>query len=123
MTMNLVTVLSIVRVGLGAGALIAPLTAARSLGMRSENRSESAFLTRMYGVRQLALGGLTLMSGGAPRRVLTQAGIAVNGVDAAAGVVELSRGTLQRRSGLLSVTAGLVGLACGIAGLRQGRHP
>ncbi len=61
---------------------------------------------RMFGSREIALGAITLASSGDTRRRLVQLGVAVDGADAATGVVTAASGAVPKKTGLLLAAAG-----------------
>ncbi|WP_436699701.1 DUF4267 domain-containing protein [Nocardioides sp. BYT-33-1] len=121
-----VTGLSLGRIAIGTGALVAPSTTARVLGLDPASNPQLDYLGRMFGAREIALGAVTLVSRGALRRNLTVVGIAVDGADLANGVIELGqRNVTKLASGMLiGAAAGAVGsgLLALVRGRRQSRQ-
>ncbi|WP_408899520.1 DUF4267 domain-containing protein [Nocardioides sp. R1-1] len=119
--MDPVTGLSLGRIVIGVGALAAPSTTARVFGLDPEANPQLAYMGRMFGAREVALGALTLASRGPLRRNLTAVGVAVDGADLANGLIELTRSNVTKvASGLLvGAAAGAVG--SGVLALARGR--
>ncbi|MCL2541461.1 MAG: hypothetical protein FWE71_03265 [Nocardioidaceae bacterium] len=119
--MDPVTGISLGRIVIGICALVAPDLTARMFGVSAAANPQAAYLTRLFGARETALGAVTLVSRGSTRRNLTLVGMAVDGTDAATGVIELR----SKRLGL-AAGAGLVAVAgfavlSGARGLAGGR--
>lgn len=109
--MDPVTGLSLGRILLGIGALVAPGPTAKAFGLDPAGNPQLSFFGRLFGAREIALGAVTLFSRGALRRNLTVVGMAVDGADAATGIAELKAGTVPKPAGglLAVVAAGAVG--------------
>ncbi|MBM9459004.1 hypothetical protein JK386_03745 [Nocardioides sp. zg-536] len=109
--MDPVTGLSLGRIGLGIGALVAPDRTAELLGLDSAANPQLSVYGRMFGAREVALGAITLVAGGALRRNLTLVGMAVDGADVAAAVSALRSRTMPTASAgsFAAVAAGAVG--------------
>lgn len=109
-----------VRVVVGTSAWFAPKTLMTVIGMDPFANPQAAYMSRLFGVRDLTLGLGLLASRGDARRVWWRLGILCDLVDAAAGVVSGRHGELPTRPRLLSglvVGAGLVGASLGAAAL------
>lgn len=119
--MDPVTGLSLGRIAIGVGALVAPAPTAKAFGLNPDGNPQLGFFGRMFGAREIALGAVTLVSKGALRRNLTLVGIAVDGADIASGAAELSAGRIPKLTGgvLIGAAAGAVG--SGLVGLVLGR--
>ncbi|TQK71031.1 MULTISPECIES: hypothetical protein [unclassified Nocardioides] len=116
-----VTGLSLGRIAIGVGALAAPSTTARVLGLDPAANPQLDYMGRMFGAREIALGAVTLVSRGALRRNLTAVGIAVDGADLANGVIELGQKNVSKLASgmLIGAAAGAVG--SGVLALVRGR--
>lgn len=119
--MDPVTGLSLGRIVIGIAALISPTLTAKLFGLDSESNPHLPPMTRMFGAREVALGGVTLVSSGSTRRNLTVVGIAVDGADAVTGAIEIASNRVPKlSSGMLAgVAAGAVG--AGIIALVRNR--
>lgn len=115
--MDPVTGLSLGRIVIGLGSLLAPSATARLFGIDAGANPQIGIINRMFGAREIALGAVTLASKGSLRRNLTVVGIAVDGADVASGALEVAGGGLPKLQGgaLVAVAAGAVG--SGIAAL------
>lgn len=116
-----VTGLSLGRIAIGVGALAAPSTTARVLGLDPAANPQLGYMGRMFGAREIALGAVTLVARGPLRRNLTAVGIAVDGADLANGVIELGQRNVPKLASgmLIGAAAGAVG--SGLAALVRGR--
>ncbi len=114
--MDLVSGLSLGRVGLGAVALVRPAAVSALLGLGTPPgpgpAPTSSVVARLFGVRELALGLTTLLAGPSSQRALLASGVLVDLGDAAACLA-------GRRSGDLSglVAGPALGVALGAAAL------
>ncbi|WP_182376365.1 hypothetical protein [Nocardioides sp. WS12] len=115
--MDPVTGLSLGRIAIGVGALVAPAPTAKAFGLDPANNPQLGYFGRMFGAREIALGAVTLVSKGALRRNLTLVGIAVDGSDAASGAVELTSRTVSKLSGAMLIGAAVGAVGAGAAGL------
>ena len=109
--MDPVTGLSLGRIAIGVGAIASPRLTARMFGLKPSTETQGALFTRLFGVREIALGALTLTSKGDLRRTLVVAGVAVDSGDAATGVIGLARKEVPVLAGVM-----LVAVALGAAG-------
>jgi hypothetical protein len=116
--MDPVTGLSLGRIAIGVGAIASPRLTARMFGLRPSEDTQGALFTRLFGVREIALGALTLVSKGDVRRTLVIAGVAVDSGDAATGVIGLARKEIPVLAGgmLVAVALGAAGSGAGSIG-------
>jgi hypothetical protein len=118
--MDNITGLSLGRIVIGAGMLLAPQKALRA-GLMDATAPQSPYLARMFGSREIALGALTLMAPPEHRPTLVRAGVAVDVADAAAGVLAgRSPGHGPVRGAALTAAAAAA-VAVGVASLRGTR--
>lgn len=108
--MNPVTGLSLGRIAVGAFAIVDPQRAAQSMLMAPDAAAELRVMTRLFGIREVAIGAATLVASGRGRTALVLAGVAVDLGDAATGYLAQQRGDLPQRAAL-----GLAGVAVGAA--------
>ena len=119
---DLLDSLSYGRVALGAGLLLAPSLVGRTYLGREASRPVVRFLLRVFGIRDLVVGGLQLAAKGdkeATRRVIV-AGIACDSVDALAAFA--ARDALPRwgrRLVLLAATSAVGGGALALSQLED----
>ncbi|HEY1118392.1 MAG TPA: hypothetical protein VGE43_11850 [Acidimicrobiales bacterium] len=120
--MDPVTGISLGRIALGIGAIVAPDPTARVLGLDPAVNPQLSYFGRMFGAREIALGAVTLASGGALRRNLTLVGIAVDAADAATGVAEVRARHIGKPSGAMLSGVALGAVVSGVAALVMNRR-
>lgn len=115
--MNPVTGLSLGRIVIGAASLARPDTTAGAMGLDVAKNPQSAFVMRLFGAREVALGVATLVSSGRGRTGLVLLGVGVDAADAYAGLVGPKTDGIEQRAGTVmtavaggAVLAGLLGL-------------
>ena len=116
--MDQATSLSLARIVVGAAAWVAPRTSLRLARLDAE-APQSPYLLRAFGVRDVALGAVTLMSPAAVRPALLKVGVSVDSADAAAALLALRARQVTPLSG--AVLAGLAGagVAAGVQAIGQ----
>lgn len=119
--MDPVTGLSLGRIAIGVSSIASPTFTAKLFNLSPDDNPQMGFMTRMFGVREIAIGSMTLLARGRARRSLVLAGMAVDGGDAATGVIALARKEVPvlAAGGMIAVALGAVG--AGAAGLVQGQ--
>src|SRR5215210_3041399 len=95
------TSLAVARILVGAAAWVAPERSLRGSMLASD--PQSTFLLRLFGVRDAALGVLTLMAAPSARPALLKVGMAVDGADAAAALAALRSGAVRSSAGAVFV--------------------
>jgi len=115
--MHPVTGISVGRIAIGVGALVAPDLAGRLFRLNTQANPQLPYMTRMFASREIALGAVTLASRGRTRSALTAVGIAVDGADAyagfdagATGIVSPATSKFLMAPAVGAVVAGLIGL-------------
>jgi hypothetical protein len=108
------------RLAFGVAFLAAPRTSMRAVGL--PGAPEAAHWSRVFGIRDAALGLGLLASRGDARRLWWRLGMLCDLGDAAAGVVSWRRGELppRRTSVALFTGSALVGAGLGAAALAAG---
>lgn len=100
--------LAVGRILLGLGSLASPRRTARAFGVGAT--PEVSYLTRIYGVRAIALGVAYLLADPEERNRLHRIGLGVDVSDTVTGLSHVLRGDMPRRS-----TAMVVALTGGYA--------
>lgn len=118
--MNPVIGLSLGRIAVGTVAVANPDLAARLLQLDTANNPQLPYLTRLFGVREVAIGAITVLARGRTRRNLTLAGILVDAADAAVSYVGMRDGTISRKTAYALIAPAIGGVGSGLSGLRQG---
>lgn len=121
--MNPVTGLSLGRVAIGALALARPSTAAVAFGLTPAAQPEVAYVTRLFGSREIALGTATLLARGKGRTALVLLGVGVDVADAVTGHLGPREGQVTKRAGATLLGPALGAVAAGVLGLRTGGSP
>jgi hypothetical protein len=106
-------VLPALRIAVGGGAWAAPEMTSKLFGFT--NTQESAYLARLFGVRDVALG-LGVLVGGDGRRMWLTMGVLCDAADAAAGVLGLQAGA-SKRAMIMSTATACLATGLGIAAL------
>jgi hypothetical protein len=108
-----------VRFVLGTTSWFTPHFFMEAIGMDPHSNPQAAYMSRLFGVRDLTLGLGLLASRGDPRRVWWRLGILCDIGDAAAGAISWRRGELPAgdRTLVLFAGAGLIGASLGAAAL------
>lgn len=110
-----VTGLSVGRILIGVGSIANPALTAKLFGLSPDANPQLGYFARMFGVREIAIGSLTLLAKGNARRTMVLAGIAVDGGDAATGVIGLARKDVPTLAGGLLVGVALCAAGSGVA--------
>ncbi len=109
--MNPVIGLSLGRIAVGAVAVADPERAARLFQLDPVSNPQLPYVTRLFGVREVALGLATLMSSGRTRKGMIGLGIVVDAADGATGYLAMQDGTVSRKTAMT-----LMGPAVGAVG-------
>ena len=109
--MNPVIGLSLGRIAVGAAAVADPQRAARAFQLDPVSNPQLPYVTRLFGVREVALGLATLMSSGRARTGMVGLGILVDAADGATGYLAMQDGTVSRKTAMT-----LIGPAVGAVG-------
>jgi hypothetical protein len=107
------------RLVIGVAAWLLPNLTARLFGVRPKDNPQASFVTRLFGVRDAALGVAQMQSTGETRRLAWQLGIAVDAADAAAALLAARRGALPKPAALMAGTVALGAVAMGVAALQE----
>ena len=113
--------LVVVRFVLGPLSWFAPRFFMAAIGLDPRSNPQAAYMSRLFGVRDLTLGLGLVATRGSARRLWWRLGILCDLGDAAAGAVSARRGELPAgdRTLILFTGAGLVGAALGAAALHS----
>ncbi|MGZ5398642.1 MAG: hypothetical protein ACXWDM_01430 [Nocardioides sp.] len=117
--MNPALSLAAARIVVGAAVLAAPTGGARLLRLDPTANPQLAYMTRLFGGREIALGAATLLVRGPAQRQLVTAGIAVDAADAVAAFLAGRDGSLSRPTALLLAMPAVLAAASGVSGIRQ----
>lgn len=114
------SLLSVTRTGAGVAMLVRPATLPRAVGVDSTTAARLAWLTRMVGAREVALGAGTLLARRRGRDVeeWVLAAVLADTVDAAAFATAFAKGDVRRVPAAGIVLAALAGAAGGVVAIR-----
>jgi hypothetical protein len=115
---NPVIGLSLGRIAVGALSFARPGVAATMFGIDIQNNPQGAYLARLFGSREVAIGTATLLARGKTRRNLVLAGIGVDLADAATGVLGIRDKSVSVRTGAMLVGPAIGAVLAGVNGLR-----
>ncbi|MEP9365023.1 DUF4267 domain-containing protein [Nocardioides sp. CN2-186] len=109
--MNPVTGLSLGRIAVGAVAVADPERGARIFQLDPVSNPQLPYVTRLFGIREIALGLATLISSGKTRKGMVGIGILVDAADGATGYLAMQDGSISRKTAmtLMGPAAGAVG--------------
>ena len=115
--MNPVIGLSLGRVAVGAAAVANPEFAARVLQLDPVSNPQLAYLTRLFGIRETALGLATLMSRGRAQKGMIGLGILVDAADGATGYLAMQDGTVSRKTAMAMIGPAVGAVGSGLVAL------
>jgi hypothetical protein len=118
-----VKVLSGLRVAVGALAWLAPDLAAKAFGLDFKRNKQAAYVGRLFGIRDIALGIGTSAAHGENRRGWLIAGVVCDVADAAAAEVGRREGHLDDETAIKGAAAALGGVLIGAFALRKPTPP
>ncbi len=110
-----------IRVAVGAGAWLAPGLSGRLFGLTGAD-AESAYLARLFGVRDVALAVGTVQAQGDARRDWLRLGVACDLADAGAALLG-GRGGLGRATTTLTAGVALAAAGLGVRALTAPAGP
>ncbi|HET7683535.1 MAG TPA: hypothetical protein VFK34_07705 [Marmoricola sp.] len=119
--MNLVSGLSLARIGIGGMALAAPELTAKAFRLDATRNRQLPYMMRMFGSRELALGALTLMAPRGARKALVVLGMGVDAADAFAGQTAAQSGAVSQQDGMFLSAPAVAAVAAGALGLLERR--
>jgi hypothetical protein len=115
--------LAALRIAVGGGAWLTPNLAGRLFGLDPDGNPQSAYLGRLFGVRDVALAAGTLASEGRARRSWLIAGLACDLADAAAALLGRRGGYLSTPVSALLAAPALAAVGMGVIALRGDEQP
>lgn len=89
------------RLALGSASRLAPRATANVLGVKNGASGELDYMTRIFGIRAIALGSGYLSSSGAARRRWQRIALGVDLSDTIAGIGHLRRSDIPRGSAVM----------------------
>ena len=117
--MEPVQMISGLRAWIGTSAWLAPNLTGKLFGLDPSSNPQSAFLGRLFGVRDIALAAGTLGSEGNARTQWLRLGVACDLADAAAAYLAGRNGTVPKHAAILAGGTALAAAGMGVAALNQ----
>jgi hypothetical protein len=117
--MNPIIGLSLGRIVVGILFYFRPDLVAKAMGQDLQRQPELAFGSRLFGVRDVALGATTLLAKGTARRNLLVAGVVVDAADAAASALTAKEKGLKPAPAAAFAGVAMFAVVQGLMGLRQ----
>jgi hypothetical protein len=109
--------LTVARFLIGGGAWLAPNLSGRLFGLDPDANPQAAYVGRLFGSRDAALGIGYAATDGEARRLWWRLGVACDLLDAAAGVLAARRGDLPKSAGAMVTGTALLAAGLGAAAL------
>lgn len=103
-----------IRVGLGAGAIVAPRAMGRVFGVDPATNPVSPYLMRLFGIRELYVAWALLRTSEADLEQTATSMIPIDSADAIASTIAGIAGYLPRQTAVMSTAAALLGAAHGV---------
>jgi hypothetical protein len=120
---NGMTGLAAFRIALGAASWIAPRTLARSNGVGGEQMTPALeYMTRVFGVRAIALGVGYLSSSGDARRLWHRLWLLCDAADTVMGVGMVAGGRIDPKLGVTALATTAPAMALDVAALAAHTH-
>src|SRR3954447_22840339 len=117
--MDPITGLAYGRISVGALSFLFPSLTARLFLLDPKSNPQLAYMGRLFGSREIALGAITLASTGEARRRLVQLGVAVDGADAYTGLATAATGKVSKKTGILLSVVAAAAVATGVMELQE----
>jgi hypothetical protein len=108
-----VRLMAFARLALGAVALLFPSLAARLFMLDVRSNPQLPYMTRLFAIREIAVGAVTLTAPENARTSMVGLGMAVDGSDAVAGFAAARSGAVTKPAGILLTGAALAAVAGG----------
>ena len=109
------------RLALGIAALVFPALTARLFLLDVRRNPQLTYMTRLFGIREMAVGAVTLAAPESARTSMVGIGLAVDGSDAVAGFAAARSGIVSKPAGVVLTGAALAAVAAGGSALADNR--
>jgi hypothetical protein len=121
LNLNLAKTFGVLRTGVGALSWVSPRASWQTFGLGAiEGDPRAGVITRLFGVRELALGQALLCPDPTVRKAALQTSVVVDSVDVVASLIALRNGAPKAIAITFVAGAGFF-VALGLAGLAQER--
>jgi len=117
--MHPVTGLAVGRIAVGTISLVSPSRAAKLFLLDARANPSLPYVTRMFGSREIAMGGLTLAATGDARERMVRVGIAIDAADAFTGIAAAASGAVSKRAGIVLALMAAGAVATGVVSLQD----
>lgn len=112
-----VKALAAIRLGVGLGGYALPRATGRTFGIDPADNEQAPYITRLFGVRDLALAWGATQTTPAARRTWLQAGVACDLADVASAALGGRAGYLSRPTAIAAGTVAAAAAALGLVAL------
>jgi hypothetical protein len=112
--------ISALRLAVGVGSYATPGLAGRAFGLDVDGNPQAPYLARLFGVRDVALAGGTLTTGGEARRTWLRMGLLCDAADAAAAVLAARAGYVSKGTAAMLAAPAVAAVAIGMVALGNG---
>ena len=113
--------MAIGRLLLGSVALLFPALATRLFLLDVKSNPQLSYMTRLFAIREIAVGAVTLSAPETARTSMVGLGMAVDGSDAVAGFAAARSGAVSKPAGFLLTGAALAAVAGGASTIANRR--
>jgi hypothetical protein len=100
--MSPVSAIGTLRIAIGVSSWLTPNLAGKAFGLDPAGNPQAAFLGRLFGVRDIALGAGALQTSGQAQQQWLRVGMMCDLADAAAAYLATRNGTLPKPAGILA---------------------
>ena len=121
--MNPRTALVALRSAVGVSAWLTPNLAGKLFGLDPDRNPQTAYMARLFAIRDLALAAGASGSDGPARKLWLQLGLACDAADTAAALLGRRDGTLPAFTSVLLAGTALSAVGLGVAALQQEGAP
>lgn len=116
-----VRIMALGRLVIGITALLFPALTARLFLLKPKSNPQLSYMTRLFAIREMAVGAVTLAAPESDRTSMVGLGIAVDGSDAVAGIAAARSGIVSKPAGVVLTGAALAAVAAGGSALAGSR--
>lgn len=109
------------RIAIGAATYAAPDLVGTVFGFKPSEDQAAAFMARLFGVRDVALGIGTLASKGEAQAMWWRLGMLCDAADAATGLLAFQSPGAPKRAAVMTMAVALGALGIGFAGARAAK--
>ena len=115
------TTLSALRLAVGVGAWAAPGLTSRAFGLDPAANPQSAYLARLFGIRDVALAAFARGTEGDARKLAWQLGILCDTLDGVAAILGGRDGSLSKQTTVMAAGTAFFAAGLGAVALQTDR--